>query len=206
MLFDEIGSYSDPYTSKLEDSQLDDLLGPSSLFPSRHSEPENLKAKEVEKLLQEKCTLYKLDEDQTNKHNVPPLVPRKKRKRDEDDTAGPNWFNMKRPELTPEIIHDVNAMRLRSHLNPKKFYKKKDMEEMPKYFQIGTYLPSPFEPKSHSLEKSSRRKPLVEQLLEEDAQLNFSRKKWQEVREASKKLNKKQRGAKKMSKKKLGFK
>ena len=206
MLFDEIGSYSDPYTSKHEDLELDKLLGPSSLFPSSQGEPENLKAKEADRILQEKCTLYQLDQDKDNKHTVPPLVPRKKRMREDDDTAGPKWFNMKRPELTPEIIHDVNAMRLRSHLNPKKFYKKKDIEDMPKYFQIGTVMPSPFEPKSHSLEKSSRRKPLVEQLLEDDSQLNFSRKKWLEVREARKRLNKRKGGMKKMSKKKLGFK
>src|SRR4051794_33025502 len=41
-------------------------------------------------------------------------------------TAGPEWFNMQTPDLTPEVERDLRMLRLRAYMRPDKFYKKDD--------------------------------------------------------------------------------
>jgi len=43
---------------------------------------------------------------------------------------------MKRPEITPEIKRDLQIIKLRNVLDPKRFYKKDDSKELPKYFEV----------------------------------------------------------------------
>ena len=53
-------------------------------------------------------------------------------------TAGPKWFNMPAQVMTPELKREVQAMRLRNALDPKRFYKggAKDSKTMPEFFQV----------------------------------------------------------------------
>lgn len=51
-------------------------------------------------------------------------------------TTGDGWFNMKAPELTEEMKNDLKALKMRSAMDPKRFYKKNDREGFPKYFQV----------------------------------------------------------------------
>lgn len=43
---------------------------------------------------------------------------------------------MKAPELTEELRNDLKALKMRSAMDPKRFYKKNDREGFPKYFQV----------------------------------------------------------------------
>lgn len=42
-------------------------------------------------------------------------------------------------EMTDEIKNDLEVLRMRSVLDPKHFYKKNDMNALPKYFQVCIY-------------------------------------------------------------------
>lgn len=53
-----------------------------------------------------------------------------------EKTTGDGWFNMKAPELTEELRNDLKALKMRSAMDPKRFYKKNDREGFPKYFQV----------------------------------------------------------------------
>ena len=174
----------------LHSKELDKLLGASSLFPSAEGFPEDVQQQEVQKLLQEKATLYQIAEQQGEfKHKVPPLTQKKPKKKQEPQDAGARWFHMKCPVMTPEVENDLKAVMLRRHLDPKRFYKKDDFKEAPKFFQIGTVQKGFDEPKSTQLEKSARKKPLVDQLLSEDTKIGFSKKKWEETHKKHKKVN-----------------
>ncbi|KAF9586883.1 hypothetical protein IFM89_039908 [Coptis chinensis] len=71
---------------------------------------------------------------------VPPNDPRKLNKlirKQRKDTTGSNWFDMPAPTITPEIKRDLQILKLRSALDPKRHYKKSDSKSktLPKYFQ-----------------------------------------------------------------------
>lgn len=51
-------------------------------------------------------------------------------------TTGDGWFGMKAPEITDELKNDLQALKMRAAIDPKRFYKKNDREGLPKYFQV----------------------------------------------------------------------
>ena len=53
-----------------------------------------------------------------------------------EKVAGPNWFNMPAPELTPEIKNDLKIIQMRNSLDPTHYYKSSDWKKPPKYFQV----------------------------------------------------------------------
>lgn len=43
---------------------------------------------------------------------------------------------MPAPEITPEVKRDLQLLKLRNVLDPKRFYKKDSDRKLPKYFQV----------------------------------------------------------------------
>ena len=41
----------------------------------------------------------------------------------EKDTAGPGWYGLPATEMTPEIKKDIQLIKLRGYVDPKRFYK-----------------------------------------------------------------------------------
>ncbi|MGH0132808.1 UNVERIFIED_CONTAM: hypothetical protein FKN15_050672 [Acipenser sinensis] len=79
--------------------------------------------------------------DFEKKESVPPYkesLHRLKMKRREEraKTTGDGWYNMKAPEMTNELKNDLKALKMRSAMDPKRFYKKNDREGFPKYLQV----------------------------------------------------------------------
>ena len=58
------------------------------------------------------------------------------KKVERDKTKGEGWFNMKAPEMTPELQNELDVLRMRSAIDPTRFYKKLDSTAPPKYFQV----------------------------------------------------------------------
>ena len=79
---------------------------------------------------------------------------------------------MKQPEMTPEIKRDLQIIKQRSALDPKRHYKK-DKWEIPKYFQMGTIIEGNTEFYSARLKKKERGKTMVEELLNDDNTKNI---------------------------------
>ena len=95
-------------------------------------------------------------------------------------TAGPKWFDMPAPVMTPELKREVQAMRLRNALDPKRFYKggSKD-SQLPEFFQVGHVLESS-QRATNAREGKTRKRTFVEELLEDDKAKAYAKRKFQD--------------------------
>ncbi|KAF9046409.1 Fcf2 pre-rRNA processing-domain-containing protein [Panaeolus papilionaceus] len=122
--------------------------------------------------------------------NGKPLT-KKQKKQVKEMTAGPAWFDMAAPSEAdlPRMYREVEALRLRNQLDPKRFYKKdegegKGMKGLPKYFAIGTILPSstPFgTASSDNLTRAERKRTLVDELVDDAEAKRYAKKKFEEL-------------------------
>ncbi|KAL2862967.1 Fcf2 domain-containing protein [Aspergillus lucknowensis] len=81
-------------------------------------------------------------------------------------TAGSDWFDLPKTELTPELKRDLQLLRMRSILDPKRHYKKENgKSQVPKYSQVGTVIEGPTEFLNGRIVKRDRKKTFVEEAL-----------------------------------------
>lgn len=84
-------------------------------------------------------------------------------------------------EITDELRQDMEIIQMRSVLNPKQFYKKNDLKTLPKYFQVGTMLPSPLDRYHNRGERVGKKRSLVDELLQDAEFQQFNKRKYGEV-------------------------
>nr|XP_048329314.1 rRNA-processing protein fcf2-like [Ziziphus jujuba var. spinosa]XP_048329315.1 rRNA-processing protein fcf2-like [Ziziphus jujuba var. spinosa] len=117
---------------------------------------------------------------------VPPNNPRKLnklRRKQLKDTAGNSWFDMPAPTITPELQKDLQLLKLRNVMDPKRHYKKGDSKSTTKYFQIGTVIESPLEFYSNRLTKKERKATLADELLSDRTLGEYRKRKVREIEE-----------------------
>ncbi|KAI0084830.1 Fcf2 pre-rRNA processing-domain-containing protein [Irpex rosettiformis] len=112
-------------------------------------------------------------------------------KREKKATAGKSWFDLPAPAEAdlPKLYREVEALRLRNQLDPKRFYRKdpgegKGIKGLPKYFAIGTIVsePSPFGASNpENLNKSQRKRTLVDELVDDAEAKSYAKKKFKEL-------------------------
>ncbi|KAI3337018.1 Fcf2-domain-containing protein [Xylariaceae sp. AK1471] len=91
--------------------------------------------------------------------------------------AGPQWFNLPATDLTPELRRDLQLLRMRDVLDPKRHYKKDNSRAIPEFSQVGTVMPGPTDYFSARMTKKDRKRTLLEEVLEtEDATRRFKSK------------------------------
>ncbi|KAG9231641.1 hypothetical protein BJ875DRAFT_506545 [Amylocarpus encephaloides] len=84
-------------------------------------------------------------------------------------TAGSDWFNLPRTNLTPELKRDLQLLKMRSVLDPKRFYKKDNSKlQIPKYSEVGTIIEGPTEYFTSRLTNKERKRTLVEEVLQDE--------------------------------------
>ncbi|CAE7153802.1 unnamed protein product [Rhizoctonia solani] len=125
------------------------------------------------------------DEDETEKK-----LTKRERKEIKFLTAGPKWFDLPAPSDAdrPRLARELEALRLRNALDPKRFYRK-DAEgskrEMPKYFAIGKVVDAatPFRDADHSqnLTRAERKRTIVEELVEDAEARRYAKKKFTDL-------------------------
>ncbi|CAG8436917.1 7625_t:CDS:2 [Ambispora gerdemannii] len=121
---------------------------------------------------------------QKNDRNDPPnQLTRKQKKELREATTGPGWFDMPKPELTPELKRDLQVVKLRNVLDPKHFYKKEDSKQFPKYFQVGTIIEGPTEFYSSRLPRKQRKQTIVEELMANEEAKSYYKRKFLEIQE-----------------------
>lgn len=99
------------------------------------------------------------------------------RKSEREKTAGDNWFNMAKPELTDEKKKDLELLKMRKVLDTKTFYKKNDIQELPKYFEVGTVVDNATDFYSDRIPKRQRQQTLVDELLADEQFKKTNKKK-----------------------------
>eukprot|EP00794_Sanderia_malayensis_P014972 gene14972-16515_t len=132
--------------------------------------------------------------DGAPKVNEPLNQRKKKKKSKEGETAGPGWFNMPKTEMTDELKKDIQIMKMRNILDPKRFYKKAD-KKMPKYFQVGRVIEGATDFYSARIPKKERKRTMVDELLEDAEFRQRNKRKYLEIQ------SKKESGGKKYYKK-----
>lgn len=130
-------------------------------------------------------SLYKPSSELIDGLFLPPNDPRKLNKlakKQVKDTTGKNWFDMPARTLTPELKKDLQLLKLRDAVDPKRHYKKGDakLKTLPKYFQVGTVVESPFE-FHNRLTKKERKATFADQLLSDDTLRAYRKRKVREI-------------------------
>jgi hypothetical protein len=113
------------------------------------------------------------------------IKPKKTMKREKREhkssTAGPDWYDLPTPPVSalPALAREVEALRLRNALDPKRFYRKESsmkdrggmLKNLPKHFAIGTIVstPTPFDTNAsgENLTKAQRKRSIVDELVED---------------------------------------
>ncbi|XP_072168321.1 deoxynucleotidyltransferase terminal-interacting protein 2-like [Diadema setosum] len=151
-----------------------------------------------------------LTPDFEKRHATPSYYPaarqeKKRRKQERESSAGPGWFDMRAPEMTEELRNDIKVIRMRSTLDPKRFYKGNDTAALPKFVQVGTVVDSPQDFYHSRIPKKQRQQTLVEELLTDADSRSYNKRKYMELQEKFRSFTrggKKHRGRKKMGGKK----
>jgi hypothetical protein len=105
-----------------------------------------------------------------------PVSVRREEKAKKDATAGSKWFDMPKGEMTPEIKRDLQLLKMRHVLDPKRHYRK-DNSPLPTYFQSGTIIEGNTEYFSARLSKKERKNTIADEILaDSDAKKYFKRK------------------------------
>lgn len=93
-------------------------------------------------------------------------------------TAGSDWFNLPRTDLTPELKRDLQLLKMRNVLDPKRHYKKDNAKtNAPEFSQVGTIIEGPTEFYSSRIPNRERKKTFVDEVLAaEESTGRFKRK------------------------------
>ncbi|KAJ8506687.1 hypothetical protein OPV22_007573 [Ensete ventricosum] len=106
-------------------------------------------------------------------------------KKNRKDTAGRSWFDMPALTITPEIKKDLEILKLRHVIDPKRHFKKGDSSKaLPKYFQARTVIEPASEFFSGRLTKKERKTTLADELLHDDALKAYRKRKIHEIQES----------------------
>ncbi|KAN0075992.1 Fcf2 pre-rRNA processing domain containing protein [Elaphomyces granulatus] len=81
-------------------------------------------------------------------------------------TAGSDWFDMPKTKMTPELVRDLQLLRMRSVLDPKRHYKKEASKaKHPEFCEVGTIVQGPTEFFSARLVKKDRKGTFMEEII-----------------------------------------
>lgn len=141
----------------------------------------NQESVDIEKILKKSV----ITPDFETLHSVPPYETEQRRlkrlKKEEESKQCKKWYGLPATEVTDEVRNDLEILKMRSVLDPKRFYKKNDLNVLPKYFQIGKVLSSPLDYYNDRCTKKEKKKSLVDQLLA-DAEFNkLNKKRYKEI-------------------------
>ncbi|KNA18568.1 hypothetical protein SOVF_069670 [Spinacia oleracea] len=136
----------------------------------------------------EGSTLYKPTSELIDGLYVPPNNPKKLNKilrKQLKDTTGSNWFDMPATVVTPELKQDLQLLKLRNVMDPKRHYKKGDSKSktLPKYFQVGTVVESASDYFSGRLTKKERKSRIADELLADGSLAQYRKRKVREIEE-----------------------
>ena len=87
--------------------------------------------------------------------------------------------------MTPELKRDLQLLKMRGVLDPKRHYKKDDVKSLaPEFFQIGTVIEGPSEYFSSRLSNRERKTTLTKELLENERSTGRFKSKYRDIQAA----------------------
>lgn len=97
-------------------------------------------------------------------------------------SAGAQWFNMPKTELTPELRRDLQLLKMRGVLDPKRHYKKDSSKnDVPEYSQVGTIIEGATEFYSSRLTNKERKQTLLEEIVSQEQENGRFKRKYDDI-------------------------
>lgn len=98
------------------------------------------------------------------------------------------WYGLPRQKLTPELEKELQVIKMRASIDPKRFYKANDSQKLPEYFAMATEVgggmaPAGLQATTRDVNPRSGRSLLDEVMRDQRAQ-EWSSKKYAEAEEA----------------------
>ncbi|KAK9466852.1 Fcf2 pre-rRNA processing-domain-containing protein [Lipomyces arxii] len=109
-----------------------------------------------------------------------PVAVRHQVKKERELTSGEKWFDMPKTEITPTIRRDLQLLKLRNVLDPKRHYKRENDKELPTYFQTGTVVEGPTEYYSR-MTKKQRKQTLADEILADQKSKDYFKRRYDEI-------------------------
>ena len=116
--------------------------------------------------------------------------------RREKPAGPPGFFDFRSTELTEDVRHDLEVIKMRTFINPKKHYKGQDHKWAPEKFQVGTVIVPAHEFYSAGMGKKELRRGALEGFKRDTTTNSYIKRKFLEVQEKKNSGGKKQYKAK----------
>lgn len=113
-----------------------------------------------------------------------PVLFKQQKKVLKNSTTGPSWFNMPKAIQTPELKRDLELLKLRNVLDPKRHYKKMD-KNFGEFIQVGTIIEGNTEYYSARMSNKERKKTITAEVLSDENTQKFFKKKYDEIQAKS---------------------
>ncbi|EMD92583.1 hypothetical protein COCC4DRAFT_21139 [Bipolaris maydis ATCC 48331] len=111
-----------------------------------------------------------------------PLQIKKQKQEEKKATAGSQWFNMPKTDLTPELRRDLQLLKMRSVLDPKRHYKKDNSKsDVPAFSQVGTIIEGATEFYSSRLKNKDRKQTMLEEVIAQEQDSGRFNRKYQDI-------------------------
>lgn len=89
---------------------------------------------------------------------------------------------MPKTELTPELRRDLQLLKMRSVLDPKRHYKKDNTKnDVPAFSQVGTVIEGATEFYSSRLNKKDRKQTILEEVIAQEQDSGRFRRKYDDI-------------------------
>jgi hypothetical protein len=109
-----------------------------------------------------------------------PVLVKAAKKAAREATAGAQWFDMPRSEVTDTVRRDWQILQMRNVLDPKRHYKK-ETAPIPKFFQTGTVIEGNTEFFSARIARKDRKKTIADEILNNDKARDYFKRKFDEI-------------------------
>ncbi|KAI5290240.1 hypothetical protein KEM54_002112 [Ascosphaera aggregata] len=152
-------------TSSSSSSRAQSKYGIPSLDPVQVSKPYVHNDGTVARLDRPKLVSEKDKKLANNIRSVESISSDGKSKKTAKPSAGPEWFNLPKTDVTPELKRDLQLLRMRNVLDPHRHYKKDSSKgKIPEFSQIGTVIQGPTEFFSSRIVKRDRKKTFLDEV------------------------------------------
>ncbi|KAL5119127.1 dTDP-fucopyranose mutase [Pleosporales sp. CAS-2024a] len=114
-----------------------------------------------------------------------PLAIKKQKTEEKHATAGAQWFNMPKTHLTPELRRDLQLLKMRNVLDPKRHYKKDNSkDDVPAFSQVGTIIEGATEFYSSRLNKKDRKQTILEEVIAQEQDSGRFQRKYEAINQS----------------------
>ncbi|ODQ64656.1 Fcf2-domain-containing protein [Nadsonia fulvescens var. elongata DSM 6958] len=109
-----------------------------------------------------------------------PVKVNQQAKKDSEATLGSKWFDMPKADMTEALKRDLQLIKMRNALDPKRHYRR-DTSKLPEYFQQGTIVEGNTEYYSARMNRKERKGTIAGEILQDMESKKFFKRKYESI-------------------------